>query len=57
MRACFKTWATETTVYEKDVIEASLAHAKTKLDSAYHRGNVSGQAPAADGGLGRLPGR
>jgi integrase len=39
MRACFKTWAAESTNFEKDVIEACLAHAKSELDSAYHRGS------------------
>jgi len=39
MRACFRTWASETTNYEKDVIESCLAHARGELDSAYHRGS------------------
>ena len=39
MRACFRTWASETTGYDKDVIESCLAHAQGELDSAYHRGS------------------
>jgi integrase len=39
MRATFKTWASETTTFEKGVIEAALAHAQGKLDQAYHRGS------------------
>ena len=36
----------ETTNYEKDVIEGCLAHAKGELDSAYHRGAFSTSAGA-----------
>ena len=39
MRATFRTWASETTHYDKDVIEACLAHAQGELDLAYHRGS------------------
>jgi hypothetical protein len=39
MRATFRTWASETTSYEKGVIEAALAHAQGELDAAYHRGS------------------
>ena len=39
MRATFRTWASETTGYDKDVIETCLAHAQGELDSAYHRGS------------------
>lgn len=38
-RATFRTWASETTDYAKDVIEAALAHAQGELDQAYHRGS------------------
>ena len=38
-RATFRTWASETTAFEKGVIEASLAHAQSELDQAYHRGS------------------
>src|SRR6478736_6598734 len=38
-RATFRTWASDTTTYEKGVIEAALAHAQGELDSAYHRGS------------------
>ena len=38
-RATFRTWASETTTYDKDVIEAALAHAQGELDEAYHRGS------------------
>ena len=39
MRATFRTWASETTAYDKDVIETCLAHAQGELDAAYHRGH------------------
>jgi integrase len=39
MRATFRTFASEMTAFEKDVIEASLAHAQGELDAAYHRGS------------------
>jgi integrase len=39
LRATFRTWASETTTYDKDVIETALAHAQGELDSAYHRGS------------------
>lgn len=39
MRACFRTWASESTAYDTAVIEASLAHQKNRLDQAYHRGD------------------
>ena len=39
MRATFRTWASETTGYDKDVIESCLAHAQGELDAAYHRGS------------------
>ena len=39
MRACFRTWASETTNFEKDVVESSLAHAKAGLDRPYMRGD------------------
>ena len=39
MRATFRTWASETTDYDKDVIESCLAHAQGELDAAYHRGS------------------
>ena len=38
-RATFRTWASETTAFDKDVIETCLAHAQGELDSAYHRGS------------------
>jgi integrase len=37
MRSCLRTWAAEETLFEKDVYEAALAHAKKTLDKAYHR--------------------
>ena len=37
--ATFRTWASDTTTYQKGVIEAALAHAQGELDSAYHRGS------------------
>ena len=33
MRACFRTWASEETAFDKDVIEACLAHAQGALDA------------------------
>jgi integrase len=39
MRASFRTWASETTAYEKGVIESCLAHQQSELDQAYHRGS------------------
>ena len=39
MRSCFRTWASETTNFEKDVVESCLAHAQGELDQAYHRGS------------------
>ena len=47
MRATFRTWASETTGYDKDVIETCLAHAQGELDAAYHRGQLSRQTPSA----------
>ncbi len=38
-RSMLRTFASETTNFEKDVIEAALAHAKTELDESYHRGS------------------
>ena len=38
-RATFRTWASETTAFDKDVVETCLAHAQGELDSAYHRGS------------------
>jgi hypothetical protein len=38
-RSMLRTFASETTNFEKDVIEATLAHAQGELDSAYHRGS------------------
>ena len=40
-RATFKTWANETTSYQNEVIEMSLAHAiGTKVEKAYQRGDL-----------------
>jgi integrase len=39
MRSCFRTFASETTPVEKDVVESCLAHAQGELDAAYHRGS------------------
>lgn len=39
MRATFRTWASETTSFEKDVIESCLAHAKVGMDRPYMRGD------------------
>lgn len=37
-RACFKSWASEETNFERDVIEACLAHTiSDKLEAAYRR--------------------
>jgi integrase len=38
MRACFRTWASESTNFEKDIVEAALAHQQSELDQAYMRG-------------------
>ena len=38
-RSAFKTWASECTNHEKNVIEASSRTPKGKLDAAYHRGS------------------
>jgi integrase len=38
-RSLFKTWAAETTNFEKGVVESCLAHQQTELDQAYHRGS------------------
>ena len=53
-RATFKTWAWDTTAYEKGVVEAALAHAQAELDSAYHRGSYLSKRKKIDGGVGRL---
>lgn len=40
-RASFKTWATETTSYPREVIEAALAHKiENKTEAAYWRGDL-----------------
>jgi integrase len=40
-RATFKTWASELTNFQNDVIEMSLAHAVgTKVEQAYQRGTM-----------------
>jgi len=40
-RATFKTWATERTNFQREVIEAALAHvAGDKIEAAYQRGDV-----------------
>jgi integrase len=40
-RATFKTWATEKTTYQREVIEAALAHAiGDKTEAAYQRGDL-----------------
>jgi integrase len=39
LRSSFRTWCSETTTYDKDVIESCLAHAQGELDAAYHRGS------------------
>jgi integrase len=37
-RACFKSWASEETSFEKDVIEACLSHAiSDEVEAAYRR--------------------
>jgi integrase len=38
-RSALKTWASEETSFDRDVVEAALAHAKDALASAYHRGS------------------
>jgi integrase len=40
-RATFKTWAAERTGFPADVVEMALAHAGTKLEQAYQRGDLS----------------
>ena len=47
LRATFRTWASETTGFDKDVIETCLAHAQGELDSAYHRGSAISTSDAA----------
>jgi hypothetical protein len=39
MRACFKTWALESTGFEEKIVDSCLAHAQTGLEAAYHRGS------------------
>jgi integrase len=40
-RATFKTWASESTSYQTEIVEASLAHAiGSKVEQAYRRGDL-----------------
>jgi integrase len=40
-RSTFKTWASETTAFPRDLIEASMAHAlESKTEAAYLRGDL-----------------
>jgi integrase len=40
-RSSFKTWATEQTMFQKDVIEMALGHAiKDQVEAAYQRGDI-----------------
>jgi len=40
-RAAFKTWASESTAFPRDVVEAALAHARGgKVEQAYERGDL-----------------
>ena len=39
-RACFKTWASEQTGFEREVVESALTHTiSDKLEKAYRRGD------------------
>jgi integrase len=53
-RATFRTWASETTAFDKDVIETCLAHAQGKLEFGLPPWVFSRQAPSLDGCVGRL---
>ena len=40
-RATFKTWATERTLFQNEVVEAALAHVVgSKVEQAYRRGDM-----------------
>ena len=39
MRSTFRTFCSETTMIDKDVIESCLAHKRSDLDETYHRGS------------------
>jgi integrase len=40
-RSCFKTWASEQTMFSRDVIEMALGHAiKDAVEAAYQRGDL-----------------
>jgi integrase len=39
-RATFKTWSTEQTAFERELIEKALAHTLGRLDLAYQRGGM-----------------
>jgi integrase len=40
LRGTFKTWASETTAFPRDVVEMALAHSQSALDAAYMRGDL-----------------
>ena len=40
-RSTFRDWAAETTNYQREVVEAALAHAiDSKVEAAYRRGDL-----------------